>query len=54
MCPLNPTFIAQELLPSLTTYLKADSMNVKLGSIIGIGELLLGLKGKSNEHQLQN
>ena len=54
MCPLNPKFVARELLPSLTKYLNSDIMNIKLGSIIGIGEILLGLKGKSSMHQLQN
>lgn len=27
-------------------------MNVKLGSIIGIGEIMLGLSGLSHQHQL--
>lgn len=42
------------MLPALTRYLKSDSASVKLGSIIGIGEILLGLKGYSQNHQLQN
>jgi hypothetical protein len=54
MCPLNPSFIAKEVLPALAQYLKADSMNTRLGTLIGIGEILLGLKGLSNTHQLQN
>lgn len=54
MSPLNPAFIAKEMLPALARYLNHDSQNVKLGSIIGIGEILLGLKGFSQNHQLQN
>lgn len=27
-------------------------MSIKLGTIIGLGEILLGLKGLSNRHQL--
>ena len=54
MSPLNPEFMAQELLPALTKYLNHDKLSVKLGSIIGIGEVLLGLKGKCQMHQLQN
>ena len=54
MSPLNPTFLAKEMLPALAKYLKSDSQNVKLGSIIGISEVLLGLKGLSHNHQLQN
>jgi len=52
MCPLNPIFISKEILPSLLNYLDSDSMNVKLGTIIGIGEILMGLKGLSHRHQL--
>lgn len=52
MCPLNPLFVAKEVLPSLKNYLEFDSMNVKLGSIIGIGEILMGLNGLSHKHQL--
>jgi hypothetical protein len=29
-------------------------MTTKLGSIIGIGEILIGLAGKSHIHQLHN
>ena len=54
MSPLNPTFLAKDMLPALSKYLKVDSLNVKLGSIIGIGEILLGLKGHCQNHQLQN
>lgn len=39
-------------MPSLLSYLDFDSMNVKLGSIIGIGEIMLGLSGLSHQHQL--
>jgi hypothetical protein len=52
MCPLNPHFISKEILPALLNYLDFDSMSVKLGTIIGIGEILLGLKGLSHRHQL--
>jgi hypothetical protein len=54
MCPLNPGFIARELLPELGRYLGAEQASVKLGAIIGVGEILLGLKGFSSSHQLQN
>lgn len=54
MCPLNPSFVANEMLSSLLKYLGSDQQSVKLGSIIGIGEILLGLKGLSHQHQLQN
>jgi hypothetical protein len=29
-------------------------LNVKLGTIIGLGEVLLGLRGKSHLHQMHN
>lgn len=48
MCPLNPQFMAKELLPSLVNYLKEDTMAIRLGSIIGIGEILIGLSGRSH------
>jgi hypothetical protein len=54
MVPLNPAFFGLQILQSLLNYLKSDIINVKLGTIIGIGEILLGLKGLSHNHQLQN
>lgn len=41
-------------MPALVKYMQADAMSTKLGSIIGIGEVLIGLAGKSNIHQLHN
>jgi len=37
MVPLNPSFFGREILQSLLNYLDSDSLNVKLGTIIGIG-----------------
>jgi hypothetical protein len=54
MCPINPKFMAQELMPALINYMQADAMTTKLGSIIGISEILIGLAGKSHIHQLHN
>ena len=31
----------------------SDSLNVKLGSLIGLSEVLLGLKGLSHMHMMQ-
>jgi hypothetical protein len=42
------------MLPSLSKYLGAEQGNIRLGCIIGIGEVLLGLKGLSHVHQLHN
>lgn len=54
MVPLDPQFFAQQILKALHNYLSSDQLSVKLGTIIGIGEILLGLKGLSHTHQLHN
>lgn len=46
--------MAQEMIPSLASYLQADSMSTRLGSLIGLGELIIGLAGLSHIHQLHN
>lgn len=54
MVPLNPAFFGGEVLHALVNYLDSDVLNVKLGTIIGLGEVLLGLRGKSHLHQMHN
>ena len=54
MSSLNPGFFASEILESLINYLDTDSVNVKLGTFIGIGEILMGMKGLSHNHQMHN
>jgi hypothetical protein len=54
MVPLNPAFFGGEVLQALVNYLDSDVLNVKLGTIIGLGEVLLGLRGKSHLHQMHN
>jgi hypothetical protein len=52
MVPLNPAFFGGEVLQALVNYLDSDVLNVKLGTIIGLGEVLMGLRGKSHLHQM--
>lgn len=39
---------------ALLRYLDSDALNVKLGALIGLSEVLLGLKGLSHLHMMQN
>ncbi len=54
MVPLNPQLFGGEVLPALVNYLDSESLSVRLGSVIGLSEVLLGLRGKSHLHQLHN
>jgi hypothetical protein len=54
MVPLNPAFIGRELLQSLLLYMDSDSLTVKLGSLMGLSEVLLGLRGLSHLHMMHN
>ena len=54
MVPLNPAFVGREVLNSLLNYMNGDALNVKLGALIGLSEVLLGLKGLSHIHMMQN
>jgi len=54
MVPLNPAFIGKEIIPALLRYLDSDVMGVKLGALLGLSEILLGLKGLSHQHIMHN
>ena len=42
------------MLNALLKYMDNDALTVKLGSLIGLSEVLLGLKGLSHIHMMHN
>lgn len=45
MTPLNPEFMAKEILPGLIDFCFNDNISVRHGAVYGIAEILLGLCG---------
>lgn len=54
MVSLNPAFIGRDIIQAMLKYMDSDILTVKLGAIIGLSEILLGLKGLSHLHMMHN
>lgn len=54
MVPLNPAFVGREVLQALLLYMDNEALNVKLGALMGLSEVLLGLRGLSHLHMMHN
>ncbi|KRX05461.1 Armadillo-type fold [Pseudocohnilembus persalinus] len=54
MTPLNPKLVAQQILPGLIDLCFNDNVHIRHGAVYGIGEILLGLSGLSENHCMQD
>ena len=50
----NPNFIQDKILPCLVNSSTDDMIFVRHGSIYGIGDILIGLSGKSHIHNMND
>ena len=51
---MDPTFMIEEILPTLIPLTTNTNFYTRHGAILGVGEILIGLAGKSHEHNLKD
>jgi hypothetical protein len=54
LASMDPEFMIQEVLPSLVSQTTNANFYTRHGAILGVGEVLIGLAGKSHEHNLKD
>lgn len=52
--PLNPKFIADEILKGLIQFCFDDSVQIRHGAIYGVSEILCGLAGQCHMHNMKD
>ena len=55
MAPINPKFICDgKIIENLLKCCKSEMIHIRHGALYGIGEILIGLAGKSEQNNLKD
>lgn len=54
LSPMDPEFMINEILPPMVDQTTHANFYVRHGAVLGVGEILIGLAGKSQEHNLKD